>query len=234
MGPGTVTPRGKLWIYAVLPALVLNIGAIVLFGTYYALLATRPSAVANLSSSEVQFYAYVLVFAVEWVFALLLIRQTASGGKHLRTLIAPGGQIWAFRKLPAVVIFLVFNAALAGYVLITSAVHGGWPRFPELVAWQRAFMLLALPITAAFCEELIWRGHLIPQLEARGRTQAAAILLSAISFACIHGVFFPDKLLLTFVLGVAAGVYYVKERNLIPLMVSHWVADVWTFALSVL
>lgn len=229
----TVTPRGRLWIYGVLPALVLNSGAAALFGTYYALLAMRPSAVASISPSQVQFLAYVLVFAVEWVFALLLIRQT-GGGRHLRTLIAPGGHMWAFRKLPAVVILLVFNAALAGYVWIVSAVYGEWPRFPDLLTWQRAFILLALPITAAFSEELIWRGHLIPELEARGRTQAVAILLSATSFACIHGIFFLDKLFLTFVLGVAAGVYYVREKNLIPLMVSHLVADVWTFALSVL
>jgi membrane protease YdiL (CAAX protease family) len=48
------------------------------------------------------------------------------------------------------------------------------------------------------------------------------------------GVFLPDKLLLAFLIGIIAGSYYVRERNLLPLMITHFVADVWTFGLSAL
>ncbi len=96
------------------------------------------------------------------------------------------------------------------------------------------FIVLAVPVQAAFCEELIWRGHINPEYEARGRTDFSALVLSAISFALIHGIFLIDKLILTFILGLVAGFYYLRERNLLPLMVSHSIADLWTFTLTVL
>jgi membrane protease YdiL (CAAX protease family) len=139
-----------------------------------------------------------------------------------------------FRWLPALVLFIVFNVLFVLYIPLVSALYGQWPSFSQLGLWQRLFILLAVPVQAAFCEELIWRGHIIPELKARGRTDFSAILLSALSFALIHGIFLIDKLLLTFILGLVTGFYYLRERNLIPLMVSHYIADLWTFALSVL
>ncbi|MBN2146895.1 MAG: CPBP family intramembrane metalloprotease, partial [Anaerolineales bacterium] len=57
------------------------------------------------------------------------------------------------------------------------------------------------------------------------------VLLSSLSFAAIHGVFLPDKLLVTFLLGIISTVYYLKERNLAPLMLTHWFVDMWSFGL---
>jgi len=225
---------GSIWLFGVLPPVLLNLGAILLYGTYYALLATNPSVVQGISPSQVQFITYVFVFIVEWAFALTLIARMARRGTPLRTVLAPAGELFVFRKLPAVAIFLFMNAVLGVYVFAAAKLYGQWPRLDDLSAWQRAFLLLLVPITAAFCEELIWRGHLIPELESRNRTQTAAILLSAISFATIHSIFLVDKLVMTFILGIGAGIYFARERNLLPLMFSHFVADLWTFGLSVL
>ncbi len=228
------TRTRPLWVYAVLPAVILNAGAIVIFGGYYGLQATQPDLVSAIHPDQAQFLAYVLVFVVEWVFAILLLRQQAAEGKSLADLLAPGGQILNFRPLPALALFVAFNALFLLYVPLVAALYGQWPRFGGLALWQRLFILLAVPVQAAVCEELIWRGHLLPELAARGRTARSATVLAALSFALIHGIFLPDKLLLTFVLGLVAGAYYVRERNLLPLMLTHLVADVWTFALSVL
>jgi len=73
-----------------------------------------------------------------------------------------------------------------------------------------------------------------PEFISRKRAVPTAIVLSAISFATIHGIFLVDKLVLTFILGLGTGLYYVRERNLIPLMFGHFVADLWTYGLSVL
>lgn len=230
-----LTPtRGSIWLFGVLPPVILNLGAVLLYGAYYALLAIYPTAVEGVTQAQVQFLAYVFVFVVEWAFALLLIARVARHGSSLRSLLAPTEELFAFRKLPAVAIFLFFNAALGIYVVVATGIYGQWPRLNELQPWQRAFLLLPVPITAAFCEELIWRGHLIPELESRKRARSAAIVLSAVSFAAIHGIFLVDKLVLTFILGLGTGFYFVRERNLLPLMFSHFVADLWTFGLSVL
>ena len=96
---------------------------------------------------------------------------------------------------------------------------------------QMILFMLFVPITAAFTEELIWRGHIISGFELRGKSSWVALLLSAISFALIHGVFLPDKLLVTFILGIVTGIYYLRERSLLPIMVTHWFVDVWSFGI---
>ena len=223
-----------LWIYTALPAVILNIGAILIFGSYYALQATQPDLVSSIQPAQAQFLAYVFVFIVEWIFAILLLRQRAAEGKTLASIMAPDGQIFKFRLLSALGLFIIFNVLFILYIPLVTALYGRWPSLSELALWQRMFMILVIPLQAAFCEELIWRGHIIPELKARGRSDFAAILLSALSFALIHGIFLIDKLLLTFILGLVTGFYYLRERNLFPLMLSHYIVDLWTFALSVL
>jgi membrane protease YdiL (CAAX protease family) len=221
------------WIYTVLPPAILNLAAVAIFGSYYALQATRPELVSWIRPDQVQFLAYLVVFAVEWSFAIPLLRQQAAKGRDLSSIVAPRGDIWEFRWPLAILLFVVFNALFIAYVPLVSAIYGEWPRLDDLRIWQRLFLVLAVPFQAAFCEELIWRGHIIPVLINRGRSKIGAVLLAATSFALLHGVFLPDKLLLTFVIGIIAGAYYVRERNLLPLMMTHFVADVWMFALSV-
>jgi membrane protease YdiL (CAAX protease family) len=222
-----------LWVYTVLPAVILNICAILLFGGYYGLQATQPELVANIQPDQVQFLVYIFVFSVEWVFSILLLKKQASKGITLTSLIAPDGQIWKFKWLPALTLFLVFNLVFIIYIPLVTLIYGQWPRLDNLLIWERLFLGLAVPLQAAFCEELIWRGHIIPELKARGKLDFAAITLSALSFALVHGIFLIDKLLLTFILGLVNGIYYLRERHPLPLMISHFSVDVWAFALSV-
>jgi membrane protease YdiL (CAAX protease family) len=234
MDPRPTFQHSVLWVYTVLPAVILNIAAILIFGSYYALQATKPDLVSSIQPDQVQFLAYAVIFVVEWAFAIVLLRQQAARGRSLVSIMAPDGQILRFKWLPALALFTVFNLLFIIYVPLVSTIYGGWPRLNHLAVWQRAFIVLAVPIQAAFCEELIWRGHIIPGLKSRGRTNFAAVLLAALSFALIHGIFLIDKLVLTFVLGLLTGFYYLRERNLLPLMISHFIADLWTFALSAL
>lgn len=230
----SVCQDDALRIYAVLPPAILNIAGVIIFGTYYALRATRPTLISWISPGQIQFTGYLIIFVVEWSFAILLLRQEASKGRNLGSMIAQGSDIWSFRWSTAMLLFVVFNALFIAYVPLVSAMYGQWPRFHDLQTWQRLFLVLAVPFQAAFCEELIWRGYIIPGLISRGKSKFVAILLSGVSFALLHGVFVVDKLLLTFLIAIIAGSYYVRERNLLPLMISHFAADVWTFALSVL
>jgi len=46
-----------------------------------------------------------------------------------------------------------------------------------------------------------------------GQSSPNAIFLSAIGFSLIHGIFFPDKLVATFLLGWVGGYYYTRERT---------------------
>jgi hypothetical protein len=80
--------RGNIWLFGILPPVILNLGAILLFGTYYALVATKPSTVQGISPSQVPFSAYVFVFLLEWAFALMFIARMGRLSIPFRMLLA--------------------------------------------------------------------------------------------------------------------------------------------------
>ncbi|MBI5029780.1 MAG: CPBP family intramembrane metalloprotease [Chloroflexi bacterium] len=223
--------QGKLWGYSVLPIFVINLGMMLAIGAYFALATTQPALVAGFDQGQLSFALSMFICIVEWAFAVSLIRRLNLMG--IRTLIAASASLWKFQWLPALIVFVVLNAIFAAYIVFTIWTQGSWYRIEGLDAWQKIVMLVVVPLTAGFCEELIWRGYIFTQLEARGYGLEKAIVLSAVSFALIHGIMLPDKLLTTFLFGVVAGLYYARERNLIPLMQTHIVMDVWSFGLSV-
>jgi len=222
--------RDNLWIYTVLPPVILNLFGCCIFGTYYGLASQQPELVANINLGQLSFVLYVLIFIVEWVFTVSIILRLRQTGASVIDLIAPGGDPWRFKWVPTALVFVIFNAIFAVYMTILW-MSGGLRTFASLSIWQRIFLIGLVPISAGFCEELIWRGYIITRLEAHGRRRWLAILLSAASFALIHGIFLLDKLLVTFLLGIVAGLYYTKERNLVPLMAAHTIVDLWSFGL---
>jgi membrane protease YdiL (CAAX protease family) len=225
--------RLNVWPYLILPPVILNAGALLLFGAIYATRApTSPEAFAS-DFGQTQFVLSVFIFVVEWLLALVLIRRYRRSGLSIRVLLSRTENVLGFRWGPAILLFVAFNALFLLYVIYLIA------RMPALtyrgMSGIQIFQLVVLtPLTAAFTEELIWRGHIVSGLELRGRRTWAAILISAVSFSLIHGVFLPDKLLITFMLGVVTGYYYVRERNLIPLIFTHWFVDVWSFGVFLL
>ena len=225
------TKRDRLWVYIVLPVVILNVGAVIVFGIYYGLASQRPELVAGISPGQVNFVLYVFISVIEWIFALSIILKLRQTRASVIDLITPRGDPWRFKWMPAVLVFAIFNGIFALYMTILWG-SGTWRSFFEGVSiWQRIFLIGLIPISAGFCEELIWRGYIITRLEARGRKRWPAILLSAASFALIHGIFLPDKLLVTFLIGIVTGLYFTQVRNLIPLMITHAIVDLWSFGL---
>ena len=150
----------------------------------------------------------------------------------MRTLIASDGQLFQSNRKPALALFVIFNGIWAIYVLTYTWIAGQWPSYKGLYDWQKVVFIVLFPISAGFTEELFWRGFIITQLEAAGQNPRRAILFSAIGFSLVHGVFFPDKLVVTFLLGLVAGFYFVHERRLLPLMLIHTFMDIWSYGLS--
>lgn len=224
------TRHGRLWVYAVLPPVIFNLVGCSIFGTYYGLASQQPELVADVDPGQLSFVLYVFVFVVEWAFAASIIVRLKGTGGSVMDLIAPRGDPWRFKWLPAVLLFAIFNAILAVYMTIVWAA-GALQGFEGLSIWQRIFIIGLVPVQAGFCEELIWRGYIITELEARRRKRWPAILLSATSFALIHGIIDPLKLVATFTMGIVTGLYFTQHRSLVPLIVTHTIADVWSFGL---
>jgi len=222
--------QDRLWVYMILPAVILNLGGVIVFGIYYGLASQRPEIVAGIGPGQFNFVLYLFINVVEWLFAISIIRKLRQADTPLMGLIAPRGDPWKFRWAPAVLLFFMFNAIFFAYFALITRATWTWSMFEGLNIWQRLFLIGFIPVSAGFCEEVIWRGYIITRLEARGRRRWPAILLSATSFALIHGLM-PDKLLVTFLIGIVTGLYFTEERNLIPLMVTHAIVDLWSFGL---
>lgn len=229
--------RKNVWPYIVWPPIVLNIGSILLIGGMYAAqyISSTPQSPAELqiSSGQIQFALSILIFAVEWSFALLLILKYRKAKEPIRPLFSNTGNLLQFRWGPVIMLFISVNVLFVGYILYLIS------RMPDLTyrdmtPFQAILFISLTPVTAAFTEELIWRGHIISGLELRGSNSWSALLISAASFALIHGVFFPDKLLVTFVIGIVFGIYYIRQRALLPVMIAHWIMDVWSFSIFLL
>jgi membrane protease YdiL (CAAX protease family) len=222
----------KIWFYVVWPPIVLNVGGVLLIAAIYAYkyasLTTPTPGAIQVSYSQIQFALSAFIFFVEWFFAGLLLYGYRKTNASIRSLFSRTGNLLEFRWRPAILLFILFNAVFVGYVFYLTA------RMPDLSyrdmhPFQISLFMLLTPVTAAFTEELIWRGHIISGLELQGKKSWVALLISAISFALIHGVFLPDKLVVTFLIGILAGVYYLRERSLVPIMITHWFVDVWSF-----
>ena len=229
--------RKNVWPYIVWPPIILNIGSILLIGAMYAFkyVTSTPPSPENLqiSSSQIQFALSILIFLVEWLFALLLLFKYRKAKESIRSLFSSNGNPMQFRWGPTILLFISANALFAGYIFYLIS------RMPDLTyrdmtPLQAILFILLTPITAAFTEELIWRGHIISGLELRGSNSWVALLISSASFSLIHGIFFPDKLLVTFLIGIMFGIYYIRQRTILPIMITHWIMDVWSFGIFLL
>jgi len=221
-----------LWIYAILAPVLLNLVGLVVYGGYYALTYSTPGSATRLPLGYITLISTALILGIEWVLTLTILARLRREGLSLGALNAPAGAPGRFRLQPALGVFLAWNGIFAVYLALAGILYGNLGQsYSGLPLALRLVLLLVQPISAGFTEELIWRGYVLTRLEARGYSARAVIGLSALSFAAIHGIYLPDKLLATFILGVIAAWYYQRERNLVPLIAIHTFVDLWSVAL---
>lgn len=231
MNASTTAKRDHLWVYTILAPILIGMGSAGVYFVYYAMQAVQPERVAGITSGQLDTWISLYILLVRWVLAISIVLELRKAGGSITELIAPQGQPWQFRWRPTLVMFVVLNALTIPLVVVAMAFEQ-WRMFVGQPLWQRLFWFFAIPITAGVTEELIWRGYAITRMEAQGRKRWPAILLSALSFALIHGT--PVHWAITFVVGIIAGYYYTRERKLVPLIATHVVMDLWSFGIFLL
>jgi membrane protease YdiL (CAAX protease family) len=104
-----------------------------------------------------------------------------------------------------------------------SAAPDGLFRFP---------VVLYLAITAGIVEEIFFRGlpllYVIERFPAKIPTRTY-VVTTALLFGSIHWENGGHEVVATFIYGVLAAAYYVKLRDLWPLIGAHALIDVWEF-----
>jgi len=173
---------------------------------------------------------YSAVFITHWLLAFIVIRRLKRQDLSLKEFIAPKKKT---RIFPAILVFVSLNALFTAYMVL-ALTYGRIQPWRNLNAFKLVYFVAAHPLTAGFVEELIWRGYFVEKLLKMGNSEWRSIIFSSISFAFIHGFWLVDKLAVTFLFGIIAGAYYVRERNLVVLMVTHITLDIVAFALAFL
>jgi len=192
------------------------------------LFAISPEYLAD--HEELNTVLYSAVFITHWLLAFLVIRRLKRQDLSLKEFIAPRKKT---RIFPAILVFVSLNALFTTYMVL-ALTYGRIQPWRNLNAFQLVYFVAAQPLTAGFVEELIWRGYFVEKLLRMGNSEWRSIIFSSISFAFIHGFWLVDKLAVTFLFGIIAGAYYVRERNLVVLMVTHVTLDIVAFALAFL
>lgn len=92
--------------------------------------------------------------------------------------------------------------------------------------------VLTIAMIPAVCEEILFRGVLLPSL-ARKMAPVMAVVMSALIFALIHvdGRQF-DRVPFAFLMGVALGAIRLRSGSLLPCIVAHATVNTLTFAIA--
>lgn len=92
--------------------------------------------------------------------------------------------------------------------------------------------LVVLPVTVGITEELVYRGYAQPRLEALTGSRWAGLLIMAVGFGIQHmAISAMDwqsavaRFIGTFLAGIVFGLFYMKHRRLLPLIIGHWLVN---------
>jgi membrane protease YdiL (CAAX protease family) len=143
------------------------------------------------------------------------------GGKWTRAADVGRDIAVAFLFWLVVAVFLVTAGHLMGQNLqAKKALVILMPRGPlEMILW------VVLSITAAFCEEFVFRGYLQKQFFALTGSNVAAIAAQAIVFGAAHGYQGLKGMITITIYGALFGILAVMQKSLRPGMIQHAMQD---------
>lgn len=120
-------------------------------------------------------------------------------------------------------VMLMFGVGIAACLLILPLIglsygSSSGPAVPIGVS-------LLLYARAGIAEEVFYRGYAIERIEALTGSRAAAAAVPLLIFAGSHFSQGPAGILITFVIGAIATAIYLWKRNLLILIIAHFMVD---------
>jgi membrane protease YdiL (CAAX protease family) len=99
-------------------------------------------------------------------------------------------------------------------------------RKTDTVINQYPLLLACVCLTAGISEELIFRGYILSRLSLFFKNQHWPVVISALIFASVHlGYKNLGELIFVFIFGLIFGYHYQRYRNLLVLMIVHFITD---------
>jgi len=134
-----------------------------------------------------------------------------------------------FAKLVVIILLILFvGSMMIGVILKFTGFNMNNDKIAHLLNILKAnkLMIFVLSASAAFTEELIFRGYLLSRLQLLINDTYHSIVISAILFGIAHYNYGTMKQLLgTFFIGIVLAFYYDKYRNIKVVIVCHFLWD---------
>lgn len=197
---------------------------------------------ANLLAQHLRWSLVPATVLSEGALALLAFAMAAVDGRGFERFGFGGG--WRGIDFGAVPIFVSLHylvSIVIGLLLVSrmtqqssSAAHV-LSRLAQQPIGQALAGAALLALLAGVCEEIAFRGYLIPRLEAAGAPVWLAVALSALAFGAVHipGYGWIAALPKTISFGVPVGAYFIWRRSIWPGIVTHVLVDFSAFSLLI-
>lgn len=208
------------WWHTVLVLLIVAGGSL---ASYY----ERGLPNANLPVMSTRLSGYLTVLVEEWVLVLLVWLALKHRGLSFAALV--GGR-WNslkdfFRDLGlGIGLIAVAVPTVTGVIYLLGAQNNKTAATITPRTILELVVFLALSWSAAFGEELVFRGYLMRQFGAWTGSVAAAVILQGVAFGLAHG-FYGKVMLAIMVHGCLLGLLARWRKSLLPGMLAHGVQD---------
>ena len=102
------------------------------------------------------------------------------------------------------------------------------------IFFQHQWLLVFTAFTAGVTEELLFRGYVLTRLARLFKDQVSPIIISALLFSALHYSYKSlRELIFAFVIGLIYGYYYQKYRNIVVLIIAHFLLDLINLEISI-
>lgn len=213
------------WDYA---AILLFLGGIAPTMGYFRV--RRLLQVPSTTSME-RLALYASTIAIQWLIVGAIVWRTAVHGVAPESL----GLVMRNGELTASVAIVLSLIVLANQIFSVRRLASNPQQikgmivemalkiFPQGLIERLAF--IALVVTVAICEELIYRGFIQGLFQGVGSSVIAGIFGSALFFAAAHAYQGRRGLISTFIVGLIFATVRWWTGNLVPSMCAHFAAD---------
>lgn len=165
------------------------------------------------------------IIILHWVSVFAVIQSLKSEGKTLvdigyklskkGTLLLIGGYLLVS------LIVLVFVEVMLSNVVLDSTQFGSISGLVPKTTPHRIFFIL-LVFSTGFCEEIVYRGFAITQLEKIGLNKWIALIIAALLFIGIHGInAYSKSFIFYFGGGLMFGLTFLFSKRLLPSILIH-------------
>nr|MBN2278396.1 CPBP family intramembrane metalloprotease [candidate division Zixibacteria bacterium] len=187
-----------------------------------------PTAILEKMSLSLILLVYLPTIIMQWLFFALIFLtvyrektgMTGIGFKRIR----PIDFLWAIAFL------LVANLLMAVIALLFSLINIEIPGELGLIlptdSTERIFWVI-LSLTAAICEETVFRGYLLTRLKifAGTRGWVLPIILSSLSFGAGHTYQGIGGFVLMSIYGSFFALLYIRTGSIWPAIIAHFFQD---------